>query len=150
VIGLVGGTVTSSTRSLGHYVSFGITLGMLIIMSLYTAYTVKRRTLPHWNKYGPLYLTLFAVPLIMADLLRHVLQDVGAWPSPGSNEYRSNCSSENVSCLSVVGIFFTIVMTYSGFALLVFGSLWNANICDKLREIREKWKEIRSGESTDS
>jgi len=150
VIGLVGGTVTSSARSLGHYVSFGVTLAMLIMMSLYTLYTVKRRTLPNWNKYGPLYLTLISVPLIMADLLRHVLQDVGSWPSPGSSEYRPGCESENVTCLSVVGVFFTIIMTYLGFAFLVVGSLWNANICEKLREIRIKWREIRTGESTDS
>jgi len=123
---------------------------MLIMMSLYTLYTVKRRSPPHWNKYGPLYLTLISVPLIMADLLRHVLQDVGSWPSPGSAEYRTGCESENVTCLSVVGVFFTIIMTYLGFAFLVVGSLWNANICEKLREIRIKWREIRSGESTDS
>lgn len=28
----------------------------------------------HWQKYGPLYLVSVAVPLIMADLTRHVLQ----------------------------------------------------------------------------
>ena len=28
----------------------------------------------HWQRYGPLYLMLLAVPLVMADLTRHVLQ----------------------------------------------------------------------------
>lgn len=28
----------------------------------------------HWRKYGPLYLILLAIPFIMADLTRHVLQ----------------------------------------------------------------------------
>jgi len=142
--------VTSSARSLGHYVSFGVTLGMLTIMCLYTAYTVRRRGAPHWNKYGPLYLTLIAIPLIMADLLRHVLQDVGTWPAPGSSEYRPGCQAENVTCLSVMGVFFTIIMTYLGFAFLLVGSLWNANICEKLREIRDRWREIRSENHTDS
>jgi hypothetical protein len=35
-------------------------------------------------------------------------------------------------------------MTYSGFAMLIIGTLWNANFMDKLREIRDKWRELRS------
>lgn len=33
----------------------------------------------HWKRYGPFYLTTLAVPLVMADLTRHVLQ--GAPPA---------------------------------------------------------------------
>ena len=41
----------------------------------------------HWQKYGPLYLVGLAVPLVMADLTRHVLQGgplalaLALWPS---------------------------------------------------------------------
>jgi len=82
----------------------------------------------------------------MADLMRHVLQDVGWWPSgqfPGSSEYRSGCEDENMSCLSLVGWLFTVVFTYAGFLLLFIGTMWNANIISKLKEIRKQWQQLR-------
>ena len=35
------------------------------------------------QRYASFYLVALAVPLIMADLLRHVLQDSGIWPASG-------------------------------------------------------------------
>jgi len=123
---------------------------MLIAMIAYTAYGIKRREGTRWQKNGPLIFVCMAVPLIMADLLRHVLQDVGTWPEPGSSQYRDDCDAENVTCLTIVGVFFTIIMTYLGFTLLAIGTMWNANLCDKLREIRQKWRDLRSGNSEGS
>jgi len=92
-------------------------------------------------------LTVFAGLLIMADLMRHVLQDVAIWkagPWPGSSEYRSGCEEENVTCLSAIGWIFTIVCTYSGFILLFWGTMWNANLMSKLRDIKKQWQALRS------
>lgn len=86
---------------------------------------------------------MVAVPLIMADLSRHVLQDVDIWHRPSSNQYLSDCGSESFECLTVVGWLFTVVFTYSGFALLVCGSMWHANICMKCTQIRQKWRKLR-------
>jgi len=86
--------------------------------------------------------------LVMADLTRHVLEDTNVWPSDGTwgaSEYRDDCTEETMHCLSTVGVIFTIVLTYSGFAMMAFGTMWNANICDKIKDIREEWKKIRSG-----
>jgi len=113
---------------------------------LYCALT-KRRKLPFQQKFGPFILTVIAALLIMADLLRHVLQDVNIWkagPWPGSSEYRSGCAEENISCLSAIGWIFTIGCTYSGFVLLFWGTMWNANLIAKLKQIRKQWQALRS------
>ena len=113
----------------------------------YTAYKSRSRRGTHWHIFGPTYLVTAAAFLIMADLVRHVLQDLGWWPSgpwPGSSEYRHGCESENMSCLSAVGWIFTVVCTYSGFILLFIGTMWSANIVSKLKAIREKWKALRN------
>jgi len=119
---------------------------MMVAISYYIYYTAQRRWGTHWHKWGPTYLTITAGLLIMSDQMRHVLQDSGDWPAgpwPGSSEYRTDCHEETFACLSVVGWLFTVVFTYSGFALLMLGTLWNANIVDKLDEIRTKWREIQ-------
>jgi hypothetical protein len=135
---------------LGHWISFGVTLAMMIGLSIYIAWGAKRRSGTRWQKWGPTYLTVIAGFLIMADLTRHILEDVGAWPEHmgyhylwGSGEYRDDCPEETMHCLSLMGVLFTIVATYLGFALLVWGTMWNANIIDKLKEIRQEWKRLR-------
>eukprot|EP01004_Peranema_trichophorum_P004138 NODE_307_length_2984_cov_95.594547_g265_i0.p1 GENE.NODE_307_length_2984_cov_95.594547_g265_i0~~NODE_307_length_2984_cov_95.594547_g265_i0.p1 ORF type:complete len:770 (+),score=165.48 NODE_307_length_2984_cov_95.594547_g265_i0:178-2487(+) len=65
--------------------------------------------------------------------------------APGS-ECTCHCipdNEENMKHLSPMGILFTIFFTYLGFVLLAFGTLWNASIIDKLKEIRETWRELR-------
>jgi len=134
---------------MGHYISFGITGSMMVALNGYMLYCAltKRKKLSFGQKFGPFMLTVLAAFLIMADLLRHVLQDVNIWkagPWPGSSEYRSNCEEENVTCLSAIGWIFTIACTYSGFVLLFCGTMWNANLLAKLKQIRKQWQALRS------
>jgi len=120
----------------------------MMIMLAYTIYGIKARTGTRWHRYGPTFFVALAVPLVMADLCRHLTLDhmhVG-WML----EYRSGCGSETVRCLTVAGVFFTIVSTYLGFTMLFIGSFWNANICDKLKEIKEKWRQLREGAADDA
>jgi hypothetical protein len=108
---------------------------------------------------GPVALVALAVPLILADTLRHVLLDTGVWPgcialNDGScawwsaSMYRAGeadaVQDENLTHLSTIGIIFTIVFTYSGFGLLAGGSLMNAEIGKKLSLIRAQWTLLRS------
>jgi len=123
---------------------------MMIGLAIYIAWGSKRRSGSRWHKWGPTYLTVAAGFLIMADLTRHILEDVGAWPERmgpggiwGSGEYSATCPEETMHCLSLIGVLFTIVATYSGFALLVVGTMWNANIVDKLKQIKEEWRRLR-------
>jgi len=57
-------------------------------------------------------------------------------------------AQESMSHLSVIGVIFTIIFTYFGFGLFMFGNLWNANIIEKCREIRHKYRVLR-GKSED-
>jgi len=122
----------------------------MIGLALYIGYSAKRRSGSRWHKWGPTYLTIAAGVLIMADLTRHILEDVSAWPEYmgyhnwfGAGEYRDNCHEETMRCLSVMGVLFTIIATYTGFALLVIGTMWNANIIDKLKGVKEEWRRLR-------
>jgi hypothetical protein len=92
VIPLLGGTVTSASRHVSHYLNLGIDLIMLTLVTGYIGYEActKRRmrvlqqsSLPqheqHWIIYGPTYLVALASLLILADPIRHVLQDLHYW-----------------------------------------------------------------------
>jgi len=120
---------------------------MVLVICIYIEYTADRRRGKHFNKWGPTYLCILAAMLIMMDQSRHVLQDMDWWPPPGSSQYRPGCEDESMACLSAVGWIFTFFATYLGFALLFVGTLWNGNICEKLRDIKEKWKELRAADS---
>jgi len=169
VIGLISGSVSAGARKLGHWISFGITLCMMLLVNCFIFWSLKNRDRRKgfWHYYGPLILTICCVPLIMADLLRHVLQDTGVWKECdrpkdviwdsrctwASNQFKCSelpqygCvpnSHENMAHLSVVGVLFTICCTYSGFALLFVGTLWNANIMKKLKQIKQQWIELRN------
>jgi len=113
----------------------------MIVMLIYTIYSIRKRTGTHWQRFGPTYFVALAVPLVMADLTRHLLLD--HLHISELKEYRSGCPDENVRCLTVLGWFFTIIFTYLGFLCLFIGSLWNANICEKIQEIKKKWRELR-------
>jgi len=145
VAGIVGISASDASRTLAHELSFGITGAVFLALCLYTGCTArKRRWGTHCQIFGPTYLMIFACLLIMADLTRHVLQD---WGAIGMRMYRPGCAQtddqETMACLSVVGWFFTIIMTYLGFALLFVATLWNANICEICRKFRAKWRELR-------
>jgi hypothetical protein len=154
VIGIVGGTVTASARKFGHSLSLGITALMLVLLTAYIAWSSKKRFGTTWQKYGPLILMPIASAMIIADPIRHVLQDADVWPARngdhyvGSAQYLRGCAHETMSCLSPIGIVFTIVLTYVGFFILFVGMLWNAHICDKLKEIKAKWRQLRNPQAT--
>lgn len=118
----------------------------MLALVIYIRYTSRNRYGTHWQVYGPTYLCIIAALMIMSDLSRHVLQDANVWkegPWPGSSQYRPGCHEESMECLSVVGWVFTIALTYGGFGLLFIGTLWNASICEKLSDFKEKWRELR-------
>lgn len=79
-------------------------------------------------------------------------KSVGTYPqvdlAPGEDCNCDLCTppdQENIAHLSFIGWVFTIGCTYSGFILLAIGTLWNANITKKLKLMRKRWKELRSG-----
>ena len=118
---------------------------MMIGMSIYF-YEHRRKmpkSTPWWTKWGPFVLMIVAAILINADPLRHVLQDLEIWESPSSSEYRTKCHIEKFHCMSPLGLYMTVGMTYLGFACLMVAALWNANIMSKCGAIRDQWKALR-------
>lgn len=116
----------------------------MVCIIAFIVYGIRNRFGSCWQKYGPTILVCMAFPLIIADLVRHVLADKGVWTGHSVAMYRDDCDEETIKCLSTTGVFFTIIFTYVGFILLACGTLWNANIVDKLKDIREKWRELRA------
>ena len=142
-----------------------VQLTLMIVVNMFMYRTMRKRTHKHgrWHRMGPFTLTCLAVrrgrpalarvvvclcvttrvrqvPFVMADLLRHVLQDTGVWPEnlPGfvraaprtcaaaapvcvsharrgqpSAQYAHSIPTdeEDITHLSVMGVFFTIVFT---------------------------------------
>lgn len=78
----------------------------------------KPGTLTHYQRYGPSYLLALAIPLMLADQVRHALQDSGVWPEPGSSMFRDDCDDttglHGFTCLTTVGWIFSIGCTYTG------------------------------------
>jgi len=98
----------------------------------------------HLHRFGPTYLVLLSLPLVLADPMRHVLQDAGIWTGPSSSMYRPDCPDarglHGFWCLSVTGVIFT-ACTYAGFILLVAGVFWQVDIVPK---VRASWRTIRA------
>jgi len=95
VIGLISGTVSAAARSAGHLISFFITLTLMVVVGfyLYSATQGQRYYLPFRQKYGPFMVLCVAAPLIMADLVRHLLQDNNVWLECGNNPTFSRINS---------------------------------------------------------
>jgi hypothetical protein len=141
----------------------------MVFVILYLWWGSRKRGGSRWQKYGPLYVCIAATPLILADLVRHILQDTGVWKEcqrPAGEIWSSDCTwsssqyhcteaaphgciptkEENLTNLSMIGWLFTIFFTYFGFALLIVGTMWNANIIDKCKDVRRKWRQLRATE----
>ena len=106
MIGIVSGTVTAAARSLGHLISLLITgtLMLFVGVMLYGAASSGTRSLApsRLSRWGPFLLFSLAVPLILADLVRHLLQDHGVWAECGNNPSYSRINTTDPfppSCL---------------------------------------------------
>ena len=133
--------MTAGARRAGHTMALGLTAAVMIGVVIFLCREKSKRFGTHWEINGPLYLSALGGILMMLDPLRHVLQDAGVVTM---SEYKPGCEDESFKCLSTIGWVFTVAFTYSGIALLVFGTMWNADLLGKLEEIRDKWREIRA------
>lgn len=196
--GLLGVAASAGAKAFTHSITFGITLAALSNIAQYVfhkrsgiARVEKRKreknevrgtnvpTLGHFAVWGAFYLTALSVPLVMADLTRHVLQDSNYWPSACPYNTEKDCVKAGGTCfwtthdtappgecvnsdfwkpgssmyygaddkLSIIGVIFTVIFTWSGYIALIVGVIWSANIHLKLKEIRDQYRELRSGNS---
>lgn len=81
---------------MGHWISFAITSLMMLVVGVYLyrpASSGHRSRLPRGKRWGPLATFCLAVPLIMADLCRHLAQDGGLWLECGHNPFYNRVNS---------------------------------------------------------
>jgi len=135
---ILGVAATAASRSFAHTITFGITVAILSNLAQYVYHKCSTRKGTHFNHYGPFYLCALSVPLVCADLIRHVLED-NEMLSPAASRalamYRPDCDAESMRCLSVAGWFFTIIMTYLGYLLLFVGNFWCINFTKKVKDV---------------
>mmetsp|Transcript_2263 Transcript_2263/g.5073 ORF Transcript_2263/g.5073 Transcript_2263/m.5073 type:complete len:136 (-) Transcript_2263:85-492(-) len=135
----MGVAASEASKQLAHSVSFGITLAVLSNLAQMVYWKSQNRKGTYWNRVGPFVLVLLALPLVMLDLTRHVLQDGELWSE--SAMYRPYCVHHDVRCLSALG-YACLLSTYAGFACMIAGVLWSANMVKKLQD---SWRRTRSG-----
>ena len=131
---------------------------LLVLVFMLHARRRRLRRASWLQRNGPLLMLCGAIPLILADPVRHVLQDVGAWPAcvalpDGSCAWYSSAQyvrgqaesvqDENLANLSVIGALF-LVLTYTGFALLAVATIWNAELPAKISAVRVRWAQLRA------
>ena len=124
----MGVVASAASKQLSHSISFAITLAIVTNIAQMVFWSRTARSGTTWEIFGPFALTLLAIPLVMVDLTRHVLQDgniVKAYM------YRDGCPHADVRCLSLIG-WSCLLSTYVGFACLITGVLWNSNIIPKV------------------
>ncbi|KAG1654848.1 hypothetical protein FOA52_007599 [Chlamydomonas sp. UWO 241] len=137
--GLIGIASTAASRTISHTFSLALTTAVLtnLIQFMATQAASKPGLLSHWQRYGPTWLLVAATPLILADQVRHSLQDSGIWPEPGSSMYRDDCDPTWSNwCLTPVGWLFAVAFTYTGFGLMMGSVVWSTKILTKLKLAR--------------
>jgi len=142
VASILGIASSATARAFSHALTWGVTLALLSNIAQFIFHKCGKRNGRHFHKWGPFYLALLAIPLVLIDLSRHVLVDYGYLT--GAGMYRNNCNSANISCLSPLGWFTTIFCTYSGYVLLVIANIWVSNLHMK---IRDSWRKLRGSHS---
>jgi len=173
LVGLVGGVASAASVALAHAFSFGVTLAALTNIAQYVGWisSTRRQRLPFMRRYAPLFLCILAVPLVMADLTRHVLMDAGAVVGACDYTDETSCLADSTckwdpdqggfcygtsfwhagasmgygpgNALSFVGVLFTIIFTYSGFACMIVGVFWSVDIISKFKDIGRRFRELR-------
>lgn len=142
----MGITATAGAKAFSHTFSLAFTLAILTNLAQYFAWKGNTRRGTHWQRYGPAWLLVIATPLVCADMTRHCLQDSGIWTGESSRMYRPGCGPvsglHGILCLSVTGLVFSILFTYSGFILMITAVVWSSGLRGKLRAA---WGELRAG-----
>ena len=136
IAGVLGITATAEAKVFSH--TFSLVLTAVVLTNLtqfvWQKASVKPGVHSHWQRYGPTYLLALATPLILADQVRHALQDANIWPQPSSSMYQDDCDTSAFNwCLTTVGWIFTIFATYTGFSLMVISVLWQTRFITKLK-----------------
>ena len=97
MIPLLGGTadaVSDEDTAMAHLISLLVVGGLLLLFTLWTAYTARRRKGGGcWHKWGPTALIASATMLINADSTHNVLEDHNLCTMVGSQSWEETVPS---------------------------------------------------------
>ena len=94
----MGMASTAGLNSLAHSLTFGINLAVFTNLAqyMYTDTKLRRFNEPtHLRKWGPFYCILGATIGVMADLIRHLINDANNWFLVARNGYKLKFDFEN-------------------------------------------------------
>lgn len=130
---------------MSHAIGFAVTLAASTNLAQYVSWKAQTRRGSYWNRWGPAILLLLSVPLTAADYIRHIILDADLSIGKHMAMYRPGCPEHRgfgaITCLSWVGFFVTILCTYLGFACMVIGTIWAADLGVKVRSM---WRKVRA------
>eukprot|EP01084_Bolivina_argentea_P051489 94725_1 len=103
--------VTTKARTSAHMISFIINLIVIGGLCVYITYKRKQHLKSKWIKWRPVILCWISFPFIMADPMRHILQNYNIWESCSRSCYeqwpeRCNWSSSQYQCIYTCGQLF--------------------------------------------
>lgn len=72
---------SAGLNSLSHSVTFGVNLAVFtnLIQFMYRETKLKWMDKPHFRRWGPFYLIVFATVAVIADSVRHLINDANNW-----------------------------------------------------------------------
>jgi len=88
VIGLVSGTVSAASRTMGHTISLYITAALMLFVLGFLGKEAAwgpRSWAPPLTRWGPVSVLFVGACLIMVEPTRHVISDQNLWPWCGNN-----------------------------------------------------------------
>jgi len=93
----MGAVASEASKQLAHAVSFGVTLAIVSNVAQMVYWKSLTRQGTYWNRNGPTLLAAAAIPLVMLDLTRHVLQ-VGRQPHSLTFRAGEHIATNSIPC----------------------------------------------------
>jgi len=128
---------TPKARAIGHALFWGLNFGLFVVTSVYLGMqTPKARAgMAMASKWGPFLCVVIGAMLVMVDLSRHVLLDLGL----AGGELAMYTDKGDISMVGRIGI----TCTWIGVALVASGVAWFADMPNK---VAKQWEALTSSD----
>jgi len=133
-------SVSGTSIHFAHAFTSMITFTIMTNMAQYVGLKCQSRVGTHLQRWGPFYLAALAVPLVMTDLVWHLIADNALIKDPPKS-YNPECTGPAIACLTAFGWFISIITTWSGYICLFISVFW---VIDFHKKIRAKYNAVRN------
>lgn len=124
VLGGAAEFFTPKARAIGHALFWGLNFGLFVVVSAYMVMKAKQDEQNLALKWGPFTLVTLGALLVMVDLTRHVVLDLGL----AGEELAMYTDKGDLSEVGVIGV----VCTWVGVIFVASGIAWFANLPAKV------------------